>query len=159
MSPVITKAIETLSVASFSSPTGIKIHARLKSDARVSAGRAHPREDAAIPRPIARTGGPGILPMPVFAAKPHAVRIAPPSATSAPTSTTSRDRSRVPGSGRSRIARTMFSRLTRHDARRIVAHVRVAPATNAVMTDAGSKWNVTTTSPWGTTLSKKYTMT
>src|SRR5437899_4086785 len=37
--------------------------------------------------------------------------------------------------------------------------VNAVPATNAVTTDVGSKWNVTTTSPWGTTLSKKYTIT
>ena len=68
---------------------------------------------------------------------------------------TSRDRSGVPGSGRSRIARTMFRRLTRQDARRIVTQVSAVPATKAVMTDVGSKWNVTTTSPCGTSRSKK----
>jgi len=49
-------------------------------------------------------------------------------------------------------------RLTRHDARRTLTHVSAAPATNARNTLDGSKWNVTSTSPCGTTRSKKYTM-
>src|SRR5207245_2267135 len=159
MTPVMTNATETLSVCWLSKPTGIRIQVRLKAAARVSAARAQPREAAAIPIPMASTGGPGIFPIPVFAANPHAVRTAPARAMRAPTIRVSRERSRVLGSGRSRIARTMFKRLTRHDATRIVIQVNAVPATNAVTTDVGSKWNVTTTSPWGTTLSKKYTIT
>ena len=155
MIPVITKATDTLSVLWFNRPTGARIQARLKTDARVSAIRAHPREAATIPRPIATTGGPGIFPIPVSVTKPHEASARPATVARRPAIKMSRDRSCVAGSGRSRMARTMFRRLTRHDATRIVTHVSAVPATNAVMTDVASKWNVTTTSPCGTSRSKK----
>src|SRR3989441_7875443 len=147
MIPVITKATDTLSVLWFNRATGARIQARLKTDASVSAIRAHPREAAAIPRPIATRGGPGIFPIPVSVAKPQAVSARPAKAVRSPANRMARDRSPVAGSGRSRMARTMFRRLTRHEARRIVTHVRAVPAMKAVTTEAGSKWNVTTTSP------------
>src|SRR5207249_2667668 len=83
---------------------GVRIQARLKRDARVSAMRAHPREAAATPRPIASTGGPGIFPIPVSVRKPQAVSARPARLVRIPAMRTSRDCSGVPGSGRSRIA-------------------------------------------------------
>src|SRR5213076_3466168 len=132
---VMTKAIDTLSVCWFRRPTGTRIQTRLKADAIVRADRACPREATAIPRPRERSGGPGIFPRPVFAVKPQAVRASPAAAARRPAARTSLERSGVPGSGRSRIARTMFRWLTRQEARRIVAHVSAVPATNAIRTD------------------------
>src|SRR2546425_780566 len=136
ITPTMTNAIDTLSVAWFSKVKGSRIHARLKAAARVIPARAHPRDAAAMPSPSARTGGPGIFPMPVSAAKPHTVSAIPPRATRIPATRTSRDRSCVPGSGRSRIARTMFRRLTRQEAGRIVIQGSAVPAMNAVRKDA-----------------------
>src|SRR5207244_6242261 len=140
MMPVITKAIDTLSVCWFRRPTGTRIQTRLKADAIVRAARACPREATTMPRPRERSGGPGIFPRPVFAKKPQAVRASPATAARRPAARASLERSRVPGSGRSRIARTMFRRLTRQEATRLVDHLSEVPAANAPRTAEVGEW-------------------
>src|SRR5947209_19333753 len=110
ITPTMTKATDTLSVAWLSKVKGSRIHARLKAAARVIAARAHPREAAATPSPRAKTGGPGIFPMPVSTAKPHAVSAIPPRVTRDPPRGTSLDGSRVAGTGRYHDVRTAASR-------------------------------------------------